>query len=353
MKKILFFAAAILCVMAANAATWRVNYNDPEHADFKTLKLATESSEFQAGDIIYVEPGIHNGSQSDNTISKACTVIGPGWGFRQSTGNDLEISGACFKERININASNVTIMGIYSISDIYASPENAQNIVIERNYIAGVSSFRVDDLSIKNNYITSSIQVQPKVSLSIIGNIILGNVSIGSPSQAIFDHNTHINNTNYYNLGTWDPTRHSYTNNIIIHGNGSPEFIMPTFAANMPYENNVFSISAGTAAAAPDIYQPLTEAKHNLFIGATELSTCVCQTSGQYYDPAMYFRVLDSSPAKTAASDGKECGAFGGESPYVLNGRPNGIPYIYDVTVPKYPSNNQLNITFKVAGQNE
>ena len=67
----------------------------------------------------------------------------------------------------------------------------------------------------------------------------------------------------------------------------------------------------------------------------------------------MYYYVKDDAVAKTADSKGGECGAFGGDYPYQLNGRPNGVPYLYDIVVPTHTDNNQLKISFKVAGNNE
>ena len=82
-------------------------------------------------------------------------------------------------------------------------------------------------------------------------------------------------------------------------------------------------------------------------------NTFVNTTDGVWYDEAMKYQLLETSAAKNASHAGDHCGEFGGVHQYVLFGRPQGVPYIYDVEVPAQPTNNQLHVTFKVARQNE
>ena len=52
-------------------------------------------------------------------------------------------------------------------------------------------------------------------------------------------------------------------------------------------------------------------------------------------------------------SNGVDCGAFDGLYPYVVNGRPQFVPYIYDAQIPNTPTDGKLNITLKIKSQNE
>lgn len=364
MRKILLFAAALLTVTAVNAKVWRINYNDNAQADFKTIADALKYKDFQNGDVLYIEPGIHAGSTADNKVTKPCTIIGSGWGFRQNSGNDLDISSTCFTNTITISSSDVTIRGIYSNDGIEVTGTSTQNVIIERNRISYILTEGYS-ATIKNNYIYSYDGIYNRAVdinsdfCTIIGNIILRNVYINpNINQALFDHNTVV--TSYSSsdgvVQAWSSARHMYTNNIFIN-TGNPNNVVKSIASNIPFYNNVFSITPEAVQEAEDegntLYTTLSTEKNNKFEGATTENTFTCKTEGAVYDPAMYYQVKADAAAKTADSNGGECGAFGGDSPYVLNGRPQGIPYLYDVDVPKHPTNNELPVTFKIGSQNE
>lgn len=364
MRKILLFAAALLTVTAANAKVWRINYDDNAQADFKTIADAVKYKDFQNGDVLYIEPGIHAGSTADNTVSKPCTIIGSGWGFRQNAGNDLDISSTCFTNTITISSSDVTIRGIYSNAGISVTGTSTQNVIIERNRVEYIVTTGYS-VTIKNNYIYSYNGIYYRAVdinsdfCTIIGNIILRNVYINpNINQALFDHNTVV--TSYSSsdgvVQNWSSVRHMYTNNIFIN-TGDPNNVVKGIASNIPFYNNVFSITPEAVQQAEDegktLYTTLSTEKNNKFVGATTGNTFTCKTEGAVYDPAMYYQVKEGAAAKTADNNGGECGAFGGDSPYVLNGRPQGVPYLYDVDVPQHPTNNELIVNFKIAGQNE
>lgn len=367
MRKILLFAAALLTVTAVNAKVWRINYNDNAQADFKTIADALKYKDFQNGDVLYIEPGIHSGSTADNKVSKPCTIIGSGWGFRQNSGNDLDISSTCFTNTITISSSDVTIRGIYSNDDIVVTGTATQNVIIERNYVRSISTSGYS-VTIKNNYIYGKGLDLSELALlinssfsSIIGNLIGWRIELSSnTNQAIIDHNTIIGgsttNSYAYTIEGYSATKHMFTNNIIIN-KLSPDKVIYQIASDAPFYNNVFSITPETVQQAEDegntLYATLSTEKHNKLVGATTENTFTCKTEGAVYDPAMYYQVKADAVAKTADSNGGECGAFGGDSPYVLNGRPQGIPYLYDVDVPKHPTNNELQVTFKIGSQNE
>ena len=134
--KFFFMAAIVLCAVAANANTWRLNYDENAHADFRTLKQACESPEVQDGDIFYMEPGFHNGSDEDNTISRPCTVIGPGWGFKNNAGEEIEVSTTHFTSNINVRENGVHIVGLNAqevsilLNKLYTNVNNPQRDVI-------------------------------------------------------------------------------------------------------------------------------------------------------------------------------------------------------------------------------
>lgn len=380
--KFFFMAAIVLCAVAANANTWRINYDENAHADFRTLKQACESPEVQDGDIFYMEPGFHNGSGEDNTISRPCTVIGPGWGFKNNAGEEIEVSTTHFATHIYIDHDSVHIMGLNlaGLNIMMSKPLYVlhKDVIIERcrcRIISCSSTYTYGDLdggtgkffqnlTIRNNLVLERIVLAQYVSYSsIVNNIIISNsgypgISMGGRTGDYIgtriDHNTVVKYNNGYCIGGSEETTPGamITNNIAIC-TVTPYYSehVCAFANGAVNNYNVYSIT-------PEQYAAETTTKYsdhptNQYVGATVENTFVNTVQGDFYDEAMRYMVQAGNVAKTAASDGGECGAFGGEHPYVLCGRPQGIPYLYDVDVPEHTTNNTLSISFKVAGQNE
>lgn len=65
------------------------------------------------------------------------------------------------------------------------------------------------------------------------------------------------------------------------------------------------------------------------------------------------YKLKEGSPALDYGTNGVDCGAFDGLYPYVVNGRPQFVPYIYDAKIPNTPTDGKLNITLKIKSQNE
>lgn len=342
MKKILFFAAALLCVTAANAKVWRINYEDNAKADFKTIKEACNEAKVQNGDTLYMEPGYHKGSSSDNTITRSLTVLGPGYGMARNMGSTSSVAGAIFDYSITIESSNVRVAGVKT--SIKTSSGALSNIVIERCYSSSITCYEGNNnITIRNNYVTSSIYCEyANVNyLSIIGNMVLGYITMPSRTSS-------LNNIAQYNTIVSDGSTAISAQNAVIKDNilinrQYPASVFNWDATN-EFHHNVLSVPSASAKAT---------FPNNYYVGATAANTFVITTEGVWYDEAMRYQLSETSAAKNAAHAGDDCGAFGGAHPYVLFGRPQGVPYIYDVEVPAQPKDNKLHVTFKVAGQNE
>lgn len=376
MKKFLFFAAALLCITAANAKVWRINYDDNAQADFKTIKLCLAWNGFTEGDTLYIEQGNHSGSTADNTISKPCTVIGIGWGFKDNKFDLSASTSSLLLKGIYVAADNVVLQGVSTMSPIVLDASCA-NLHIEKCNIRGIrttggsaSTHRVlNNLVIKNNYIQEFIyfgEYWNVYTASIVGNIIIGDVTFNKYYQGagssltyayydniIIDHNTIVSNgTSLYNINPMTV----FSNNIVINTKNADDIKIDYFLnPSISTYNNVLSFTSATIADAEykgdNTYDPLKASTNK--IDATVANTFTCDIAEGIVDNAMYYQVKDGAVAKTADSKGGECGAFGGDFPYQLNGRPNGVPYLYDINVPTHTDNNQLKISFKVAGNNE
>lgn len=359
MKKYLFFAAALLCATAANAKLWRINYNDNAQADFKTIKLCLAWNGFTEGDTLYMEPGVHNGSSTDNTISKSCTILGPGWGFQTSTNTISELESAIFTNSIPVGASgNVKISGIVSNSSIARSSACCDNLIIEKCNVDHIQT-NAYNVTIRSCYLHSGgisfYNTSSLVSATIVGNIIRGSIAFATPAvRLLVDHNTIVGSSTPGNFNS----KVTFSNNIVINTSNPDNVNIDNYMdPSLSVYNNVISFTTATIEAAEytgdHTYDALKDPSNTNKIDATAANTFTCHIDDGIVDNAMYFYVKNDAVAKTADSNGGECGAFGGDYPYQLNGRPNGVPYLYDINVPTHTTNNQLNISFKVAGNNE
>lgn len=383
MRKILLFAAALLTVTTANAKVWRINYDDNAKADFKTISAACAAAKVADSDTLYCEAGYHAGSASDNQISRnGMTVVGPGWGFEANYGNTTTISEARFPNNIHILANNVKLTGVVCGKNIQIGTGTSSNspasntysnITIERCNIggqiywkSGYSSGILSDIVIKNCYLTQ-ICLDPSFSHSAIhdlyieGNIInsahtqytpafLIQTSYGAEKYTNINilHNTIICNIPAVsNDASILRTVNSLIQDNIIINTANQTYVMNFAQAGNIIRKNVFSLSSENASAVIDENYP-----DNYYNGATVANTFTCQSNSKYRTEE-YYQLSENSQAKNAAYDGGDCGAFGGVSPYVICGRPQGIPYIYDVEVPAQPTDNKLRVSFKVKSQNE
>lgn len=376
MKTTRFFAlaAAMLCAAGANAKIWRINYDDNAKADFKTLKEACEHVSVAEGDTLYCEAGNHNGTKDDNTISRTMTVFGPGYGFAPNYGNTSTLAGAVFTNTITIKADKVHLAGLCAYQIVLGA--KTDGVTIERCKVVGSGNnwdapiemdYDCSNLTIKNNYIKNTsgsdqyaINLGSKSSsrsgITITNNIIIGRVSVdyyttssSTLSSTTFSNILIQNNTI---VGAFKDKSAIYTANSVIQDNiiintSNVTYVMDfdKMTGNI-IRKNVFSLSALNITSYISENHP-----DNYYVGATEDNTFA--KTEKSYGFEEYYKPLESSAAKNAAYDGSDCGAFGGTTPYVLCGRPQGVPYIYDVEVPAYPTDDKLNVSFKVTGQNE
>ena len=65
------------------------------------------------------------------------------------------------------------------------------------------------------------------------------------------------------------------------------------------------------------------------------------------------YQLKDDSPAKGYATDGGDCGPFGGLYPYVLGGLPNGYPYYTKAIIAPKSVNGKVNVSLNIKMQND
>ena len=381
MKKLILLAAVLVSAAAANAKVWRVNPNEAARADFLSLTEATSAAKVNRGDTLYCEPGSYQGEQNIN--KPVLTIIGPGWEIPTNFGSTSTIAAASFSDQLRINTDSITITGL---SATYIYMAGVRNTTIERCMLGhiGGTDWRYDNISnlyIRNNFFTTklggaeiSIRLRDFGSLlniAIENNIfacyledgyygVCKNIEIYANNNlntsGLIAHNTFVG---HYREGT-NPIRMYYAtirDNIIINKStyrSSSSDPMPNVSRWFPYSqvgtceiyNNVFSCVEENVD--PDI---LAYFPNNHFIGATLANTFTQTILNNAAET--YFQLKAGSVAAGKAYQGEDCGAYAGTWPFVVNGRPRGVPYIYDVTAPNYPENDQLNISFKVKANNQ
>lgn len=367
MKKILFLAAVLTASVVANAKTWRINPNPAAKPDFLSLKEACDTVDVVYGDTLYCEPGEYNVERENVITKKGLTLIGPGYQYKMNYGSTSTVAEATFSAIVYIQADSIHIEGVKAVE--IALDGDLKDIVIERNYLGRVKNrygFRIlKRIAIRSNYFTAyyfgtsdantriDFSGQSEVSeLDIENNIIVAEryginiyTTSGTAISAVIAHNTIYGG---YSNHSFLITAHSeIRDNIIIGREGVTNFLYFNDIKNSTLYNNVFSLVE--ADIDPEVYAQI--GADNYFIGATLENTFTRQKINGADDT--YYQLKEGSVAAGKAYQHEDCGAYAGTWPYVINGRPQGIPYIYDVVAPHRPVDDVLTITFKVKANNE
>ena len=354
MKKLFFIAAAVLLSSAVQAKNWRINNDPAAKADFLSINDAMASTDVYAGDVLYLDPGCRLPAQ---TISKGVTIIGTGYNLKET--EEAMVAG------ITIKASDIKLTGI-NISgsvDWYYGTIYCNNITIERCKFQGMetnnynSTYKNYGVKVIGCYITGDVSgaVNGMAPLTVRNSIILGRIryiSNGIISNNVIIYSTgtstnsqstfplsSINNSTITNNVIINPTTHTTTADNVVT-NWSHQTIYNTAITDYnTIANNVLSTDEAHAWA---------DYPTNKFIGAKIADVFVNEG-----DQEEKYQLKEDSPALGYGTNGVDCGAFDGMYPYVLCGRPQFVPYIYDAQIPNTPTDGKLNITLKIKSQNE
>ena len=349
MKKFFtLMAAVVLFSSAAEARNWRINNDPAAKADFLSIDAAMASTDVYAGDVLYLDPGCRLPKQ---TITKGVTIIGTGYNLKET--EEAMVAG------ITIKANNIKLTGINVSGNIsWPDYDRFDNITIERCKVQGIRvtpygsniSYGVNIIAC---YITGDVSGKNS-PLVLRNSIILGRVN--SINNGTITNNVVIcssgTNTGQTYFPLYSITNSTITNNIIINPTThttTSENVVTNWSHQTIYNtaitdynnitNNVLSTDEAHAWA---------DFPTNKFIGAKIEDVFV--NEGNLEEK---YQLKEGSPALGYGTNGVDCGAFGGQSPYVLCGRPQFVPYIYDAQIPNTPTDGKLNITLKIKSQNE
>ena len=340
-------AAAVLTVVGAqtvSAKSWRVNNNSTKKANFVDINAAMASADVVAGDTLYLDPG--SVLASEQTISKAVTVIGTGY-FLQNG-----MVAATINNRVRIKAEGTKLNGVYVNGEVYIQ---ANNITLERckinkrvySYKGPRYGLTVLQCFINNPNYENSIEGEFR-NATIKNNIIICSYA-GYAAYSTAINNVHdseiannylaVNNTKYNREVLYNVTNSQIYNNIIRHAI-APNLI---FANSDAVNNN--SIYNNVITAAKDKYPNLTDI---VYLGSADMSSVFAPGIS---DAA--YRLKEDSPAKGAGKDGADCGPYGGATPYVESGLPLYHPYIKKAVVAGKSVNGVVDVELNIKMQNE
>lgn len=356
MKNIRFIRAAVVVALlfisfAATAREWHVNNKQGIPAHFSDINAAMASADVVDGDTLY----IGNGAvlEDAQTINKAVTVIGTGWGY-----NDSQIVPAKMKGDITISSVNAKIIGLYITGIVYA---NADGIVIERCHIVNgiynsVASSRVHIRNcytgtidsnasnnwweIRNNIIESSKSnntgIMDRLYNAVIENNIIRNIS-GAGYGSWSKHRILFDGCNYCTI----------KNNVIYCGNDNYAITDVDInyyfheCNNTIVQNNVMSLQSSA---------------ENRFPGNICTNSCdrklIFKCSGSV-ESGEYYSLKEGSPAIGAGENGIDCGVMAGVYKFAPFGRPRNIPVLKKASVPVMPTDGKVKVSFKIENNNE
>lgn len=340
--------AALLLVFGAstaNARSWRINNDETKKANFTSINAAMSSEDVQAGDTLYLDPGCVNASQ---TISKRITLIGTG--YLSKAHPTAYITGS-----LTISAANTKVEGVYCTGYVQLK---ASYIILERCKIDGTlsiynSNYTAQYVSIRQclvgNYIGGAGTTHNNsLGWTIEGCIIRSGDSDGSVRSL---YNPIIRNN--YILNSYTSTSYSPSalrkitgglieNNVLLNAKNTKAQTLWD-VENSTVQRNVMSCDETKYAATyPD--------NICLDLGYAEAEPVVFAKTGEDMN---IFRLADDSPAKGAGVGGEDCGPFAGAMPFVVYGRPYGIPYWIESQVGTRAIDGKVNIKQKVMMQND
>jgi len=325
MKRLTLTTIILLGILVSvNAKSWRVNNTPGVDADFTTLNAAQDSA--SSGDTLYIEGSAT--SYGDFTINKKLIIMGPGYFLTEN--DTTQVTKLTAKlGNVSIYAEGTVLSGLH-MNYLY---NHASKVVITRNFIntdlyAVHNETILYDVVVSQNYCKRNLTRNNKLRNALIfNNIVLNTLTMGTAS---------------------DDFTGVIKNNVVAN---------MIEAVNAVIKNNIIYNSAGAG------YKILTgnTFSYNLFAGSSvpggtgnvanvDMSTVFSDFTNVSVDND--FTLKEGSPASGAGENGTDCGAFGGDQPYVLSGIP-GVPHIYDAIIPTSASGDSgLKVYLKIKTNN-
>lgn len=326
---------AMLAMIAttANAKSWRINSDATKKANFADINAAMSSSDVEAGDTLYLDPGCL--LTATQTVNKRVTIVGPGYLRNSAPHQGATISGVLY-----LSAANAKIEGVTMTNEVYI---RAQYVTIERcrvtDDIKNNATYNSQYATIRQCYITRIFGYGSSSTYTaywtIENNIIQYTYTTISNLNNPTIRNNYISNNSSSDISISSIQGGMVTNNIIIN-KGTKNNVW-TSMTDVVINHNVTSSAEKTAY--PD----------NLYLDSNDESV-VFALEGTYDQK---YQLKADSPAKGYATDGGDCGPSGGTYPYVISGLPAGYPYYTNAVIGTRAENGKINVSLNIKMQNE
>ena len=304
MKRTILISVIVVLALSAQAKIWRVNNTPNMSADYSDFQTALTDT--PAGDTLYVEGSLTDYTTSTNIsfrLSKKLILIGPGYFFQlNDTTQYLKRSAKIIELSINPGAEGTIIQGM-TINSLHIG---TSNITVSKNYIMSLEpTIWIDEKGTRHD-------------ISII-NIIIAKNWIGG-SYGGFGYNNGMTCTGRISnniiqvsqvllpLGGFTISNNVFLGNYLV-------------TRNSIIQNNIWY--AAFSGFVGDTNNPLNNTYSN------NIYDMAVFQGGTAYQDANY-KLKSGSIAVGAGTYGVDCGAFGGNDPYIVCGLP-AAPHIYDV----------------------
>lgn len=336
-RKKLLTALALLAVFSTTmqAGSWRINSNDKRHPHFADINAAMSSDRVSEGDTLYLDPGCL--LTSTQNVTKRVTIIGTGYFLEAAIYMPANIQGTLY-----LKAQGCKIEGTNITGTTYVS---ASNVTIERCCTKDIMPSGTALYAVIRQCFVNDAHVGPKNTKNAGWNywtvencIIHHNAAYGCISDL---SNATIRNNylreGYAKTNTINRCDHCMISNNIMFNTGSTgqNYYEPV---NSILKNNVFSRSADTNY--PD----------NVFLDGKAVEQDLFALEGTN---DQRYTLKEDSPAKGAATDGGDCGPYGGLYPYIPSGYPFGMPRFDSSSVGTRAVDGQVRVSQQVTIQNQ
>lgn len=344
MKKLFFTSIMLALAIATSAKSYKIGPSSVTGMNFASINAAMSS--VSAGDTLLLDKAYKE--TSEQTVTKAVVIIGNG--FDTTTSTIAQVSTLHLKaDGIHVNSLYVTTVKFYN-----------KDCRLYRCFVGASASWAGTSDATGSNSIHSCY---------FTGTITGASTSV----KAIFDiQNTILYTSTYYVIN-------NLTNSNICHcivygkyrNNSNPSSVYlinnvlsSSITDNIIVNENTYDVSSyrNQTISNYDV-SSMNTIHHNVMSGFKNKTNYplnltdyylngICKCTGTTVS-GTYFELRADSPALNYASDGSDCGIYGGLYPYVDYGRPIYVPYFTNINVPAKATNGTLPISVTVEVQNK
>lgn len=326
----------LVLAIATSAKSYKIGPSSVVGMNFTSINAAM--SYVSAGDTLLLDKAYkETGTQ---TVTKAVVIIGNG--FDTTTSTIAQVN------TLSLKADGVHVNSLY-VTNVYFYNKDCR---LYRCFVGSSASWAgssdaTGSNSIHSCYFTGTIKGTSAKAIFDIQNTILytntynviENLTNSNICHCVIYGYGYSSGTTYYIINS--VTSSNITDNIIVNSYSVNYTISNYFVSSMnTIHHNVMSGFQNTTN------YPLNHVTSKTLLNA------ICKCTGTTVS-GTYFELTSGSPALKYASDGSDCGIYGGLYPYVDYGRPIYVPYFTNINVPAKATNGTLPISVTVEVQNK